>query len=328
MIRWRRSGPDKQAKWSASNDERQRHAHARRAAHSRRHPAGAHDVRRERPRHEIPADRSAASARGRAERSRRTDRRRGIRRVERVRRAVPDAERSRSSRPRGSSTIVFTRPRSARRRAPRCSPGATITRSAWARITEMATSAPGQNSIRPNTCAPLAEMLKLNGYSTAQFGKCHEVPVWETSPVGPFEHWPSGGGGFEYFYGFIGGETNQYYPAIFEGTTPVEPKKTPEEGYHFTDRHDGQGDQVDPPAEVAHCPTSRSSSTSRRARRTRRITFRRNGPTSTRASSIRAGTSCARRPSRGRRSSASSPRIASSRSVRRRSRRGTRSRPR
>jgi arylsulfatase A-like enzyme len=102
-------------------------------------------------------------------------------------------------------------------------------------ITEIATSAPGYNSIRPNTCAPLAETLKLNGYSTAQFGKCHEVPVWETSPLGPFDSWPSGGGGFEYFYGFIGGETNQYYPAIYEGTTPVEPVKTPEEGYHFTE---------------------------------------------------------------------------------------------
>ena len=102
-------------------------------------------------------------------------------------------------------------------------------------ITEIATSAPGYNSIRPNTCAPLAETLKLNGYSTAQFGKCHEVPVWETSPLGPFDAWPTGGGGFEYFYGFIGGETNQYYPAIYEGTTPVEPEKTPEEGYHFTE---------------------------------------------------------------------------------------------
>ena len=101
-------------------------------------------------------------------------------------------------------------------------------------VTEVATSAPGQNSMRPNTCAPLAEVLKLNGYSTAQFGKCHEVPVWETSPVGPFDQWPTGGGGFEYFYGFIGGETNQYYPALFEGTTPVEQNKTPEEGYHFT----------------------------------------------------------------------------------------------
>jgi arylsulfatase A-like enzyme len=102
-------------------------------------------------------------------------------------------------------------------------------------ITEIATSAPGYNSIRPNTCAPLAETLKLNGYSTAQFGKCHEVPVWETSPLGPFDSWPSGGGGFEHFYGFIGGETNQYYPAIYDGTTPIEPDKTPEEGYHFTE---------------------------------------------------------------------------------------------
>jgi arylsulfatase len=102
-------------------------------------------------------------------------------------------------------------------------------------ITELATSAPGYNSIRPNTCAPLAETLKLNGYATAQFGKCHEVPVWETSPLGPFDSWPTGGGGFEYFYGFIGGETNQYYPALYEGTTPVEPEKTPEQGYHFTE---------------------------------------------------------------------------------------------
>ena len=77
--------------------------------------------------------------------------------------------------------------------------------------------------------------LKLNGYSTAQFGKCHEVPVWQTSPMGPFEHWPTGGGGFEYFYGFIGGENNQWDPALYEGTTPVEPPKTPAEGYHLTE---------------------------------------------------------------------------------------------
>jgi arylsulfatase A-like enzyme len=100
-------------------------------------------------------------------------------------------------------------------------------------ITELATSAPGYSSIRPNTCAPLAQTMRLNGYSTAQFGKCHEVPVWQSSPMGPFDAWPTGSG-FEYFYGFIGGETNQYYPAIYEGTTPVEPETTPEEGYHFT----------------------------------------------------------------------------------------------
>ena len=99
-------------------------------------------------------------------------------------------------------------------------------------ITEIATSAPGYSSIRPNTCAPLAEILKLNGFSTAQFGKCHEVPVWETSPMGPYDNWPTGSG-FEYFYGFIGGEAHQYYPAIYEGTIPVEPEKTPQEGYHL-----------------------------------------------------------------------------------------------
>ncbi len=102
-------------------------------------------------------------------------------------------------------------------------------------ITELATSAPGYNSMRPDNCAPLAETLKLNGYSTAQFGKCHEVPVWETSPMGPFDRWPAGGNGFEYFYGFIAGETNQWYPALYEGTIPIEPPKTPEEGYHLTE---------------------------------------------------------------------------------------------
>ncbi|MFN2165436.1 MAG: sulfatase-like hydrolase/transferase, partial [Anaerolineae bacterium] len=101
-------------------------------------------------------------------------------------------------------------------------------------VTEMATSAPGNTSIRPKSCAPLAETLKLNGYATAQFGKCHEVPVWETSPAGPYDAWPTGSG-FEYFYGFICGETNQYYPTLYEGTTPVEPAKTPEEGYHVTE---------------------------------------------------------------------------------------------
>ena len=100
-------------------------------------------------------------------------------------------------------------------------------------ITEIATGAPGYNSILPNNCAPLARTLKLNGYATAQFGKCHEVPVWETSPAGPFDAWPTGGGGFEYFYGFIGGEAHQWYPSLYEGTTPIEVKKTPEEGYHF-----------------------------------------------------------------------------------------------
>src|SRR4029079_8232829 len=102
-------------------------------------------------------------------------------------------------------------------------------------VTEIATSAPGYSSVRPNSCAPLAETLKLNGYSTAQFGKCHEVPVWQSSPMGPFDAWPSVAACCHYFYGSIGGETNQYYPAVYDGTTAVEPETTPEEGYHFTE---------------------------------------------------------------------------------------------
>ena len=102
-------------------------------------------------------------------------------------------------------------------------------------ITETATSAPGNSSLRPNSKAPLPLTLRLNGYSTAQFGKCHEVPVWQSSPIGPFDAWPSAGGGFETFYGFIGGENNQWDPALYEGTTPVEPPATAEEGYHLTE---------------------------------------------------------------------------------------------
>lgn len=98
-------------------------------------------------------------------------------------------------------------------------------------ITEVATSAPGYSSVRPQSAAPLAEVLKLNGYSTAQFGKCHEVPVWETSPMGPFNQWPTGSG-FEHFYGFIGGETNQYAPALYQDTVPVDPPDDPD--YHLT----------------------------------------------------------------------------------------------
>ncbi|MGP0030300.1 MAG: arylsulfatase [Acidimicrobiales bacterium] len=101
-------------------------------------------------------------------------------------------------------------------------------------ITEIATAAPGYTSVRPDSAAPLAEILRLNGFSTAAFGKCHEVPVWETSPMGPYTQWPTGSG-FEHFYGFVGAETNQYYPALYDGITPVEPPATPEEGYHFTE---------------------------------------------------------------------------------------------
>ena len=97
-------------------------------------------------------------------------------------------------------------------------------------ITELATSAPGYNSIRPNEAATVAEILKLNGYNTAAFGKMHQTPAWEVSVSGPFTRWPVGDG-FEKFYGFVGGETNQWAPLIFDGTTVVEPPHTP--GYNF-----------------------------------------------------------------------------------------------
>src|SRR5712692_9887795 len=98
-------------------------------------------------------------------------------------------------------------------------------------IMELATAFPGNNGIRPNSVAPLAEMLRLNGYSTAAFGKYHETPPWEVSVSGPYDRWPTHSG-FDKFYGFIGGETNQWAPAIFDGTIRVEPPHDP--NYHFT----------------------------------------------------------------------------------------------
>ena len=98
-------------------------------------------------------------------------------------------------------------------------------------IMEVATAFPGNTGIRPNTITPLAEILRQNGYSTAAFGKYHETPPWEVSVSGPYDRWPTGSG-FDKFYGFIGGETNQWAPAIFDGVTRVEHKKTPD--YHFT----------------------------------------------------------------------------------------------
>jgi len=98
-------------------------------------------------------------------------------------------------------------------------------------IMELATAFPGNTGIRPQSVAPLAEMLRLNGYSTAAFGKYHETPPWEVSVSGPYDRWPTHSG-FDKFYGFIGGETNQWAPALFDGTTRVEDPQTP--GYHFT----------------------------------------------------------------------------------------------
>ena len=102
-------------------------------------------------------------------------------------------------------------------------------------ITEVATAFPGNTGQRPNAIAPLAEMLRLNGYSTAAFGKSHETAAWELSVSGPTDRWPTRSG-FDKFYGFIGGETNQWSPSIYEDMTPIEPPHDPQLSLH--DRHD------------------------------------------------------------------------------------------
>jgi arylsulfatase A-like enzyme len=98
-------------------------------------------------------------------------------------------------------------------------------------IMESSTAFPGNTGQNPNSVAPLAEMLRLNGYSTGAFGKWHETAPWETSVSGPFDRWPTHQG-FDKFYGFIGGETDQWYPLIYDGLIKVDPPKM--ENYHFT----------------------------------------------------------------------------------------------
>ena len=98
-------------------------------------------------------------------------------------------------------------------------------------IMETATAYPGNTGALPSSVAPLAEMLRLNGYSTGAFGKWHETAAWETSVSGPFDRWPTRQG-FDKFYGFIGGETDQWAPLIYDGTKKVNPPKM--DNYHFT----------------------------------------------------------------------------------------------
>ncbi len=97
-------------------------------------------------------------------------------------------------------------------------------------ITETATAFPGQTGERPHNVAPLAEMLRLNGYATGAFGKSHETAAWEVSISGPTDRWPTRSG-FDKFYGFIGGEANQWAPALYDGLTQVEPPQDP--NYHL-----------------------------------------------------------------------------------------------
>lgn len=101
-------------------------------------------------------------------------------------------------------------------------------------IPELATSAPGYDSIRPESMVTIARILQGNGYATAAFGKMHQTPLHEMSHAGPFDRWPTGDG-FDRFYGFIGAETNQYSPNLIDGTTRIDPPRTAEEGYHLSE---------------------------------------------------------------------------------------------
>jgi arylsulfatase A-like enzyme len=100
-------------------------------------------------------------------------------------------------------------------------------------ISEIAYGFPGYDGIIPRSTATVAEILRLNGYGTAMMGKAHVTPMWETSPAGPFDHWPTGLG-FDRFYGFLGGEASQWEPALYDQTTPVEPHLGRDD-YHLTE---------------------------------------------------------------------------------------------
>lgn len=99
-------------------------------------------------------------------------------------------------------------------------------------LMEWATGYESYSTMIPRSTATIGEVLRGNGYTSWWFGKNHNTPDWEQTVAGPFDRWPTGMG-FDYFYGFNSGETHQYYPVLFENTTPVEQDKTPEQGYHF-----------------------------------------------------------------------------------------------
>lgn len=101
-------------------------------------------------------------------------------------------------------------------------------------LPDIATSAPGYTARRPREVATLARILQLNGYATGAFGKMHQTPGAESTPVGPFDRWPTGEG-FDKFYGFLGAETNQFAPNLLDGTVPLEPPGTEETGYHLSE---------------------------------------------------------------------------------------------
>ena len=99
-------------------------------------------------------------------------------------------------------------------------------------IPEASVGFPGYNAVIPRSAATVLEILRQNGYGTAWIGKTHLTPIHEITAAGPFDRWPSGMGA-EYFYGFFGAGVSQWYPPLWENTTPTKAEKTPDEGYHL-----------------------------------------------------------------------------------------------
>jgi arylsulfatase A-like enzyme len=110
-------------------------------------------------------------------------------------------------------------------------------------IMELATGFPGYNSLMPKSNGTFAEVLKQNGYNTAWYGKNHNVPDWHSSQAGPFDLWPTGLG-FEYFYGFLGGDTSQWAPALFENIKPIEPPHNQKDYFFDKDMADHAIDRI------------------------------------------------------------------------------------
>jgi hypothetical protein len=169
-------------------------------------------------------------------------------------------------------------------------------------IAERAVDWDGYTGVIPKTSATMAEVLRHYGYKTAAFGKWHNTPADQTTAMGPFDRWPTGHG-FDYFYGFLAGETSQWEPRLVENLTAVEPPH--DEKYHLSEDLAERGITW-LRKHRAFSPDNLSSCTGRRARRTGRTRSPRPGPTNTRASSTTAGTPTASACSRARRSSAGS----------------------
>lgn len=153
-------------------------------------------------------------------------------------------------------------------------------------ITEMSTGFPGYNSTIRDSTTLIPKVLKYNGYNTSLFGKWHNTPDWVGNAAGPFDQWPIGLG-FEHFYGFLGGETSQYHPQLYLNTSPIEPAKTVEQGYHLTEDLVDQvlGLTTNTPSH----PTNRTSCSSVPGRFTHPSICQSNGSTSSKVSMTLAG---------------------------------------